>query len=316
MTLLTHARRAAARLQPRSRYPRSMALPIYVIDTFTASPFAGNPAAVCLLTDDALDERTMQQIAAEMNLSETAFVHPAEAGFTSAGVEERLLRWFTPAAEVELCGHATLASAHLLWELGLAEPSAPIAFRTRWSGTLTCRRVDGSPSARSEDADQGAEESAGVRIAMDFPADPPVAAEPPPGLIETLGVRPVAVARGRYDWIVEVATADEVRAAAPDFAALARFDARGVAVTALAGAGSDDDIVSRFFAPRLRIAEDPVTGSIHCALGPYYRERLGERAIVALQASARGGRLRVTCRDDRVELAGRAVTVLRGELVG
>ena len=278
-----------------------MALPIYVVDAFTARPFEGNPAAVCLLTEEALDEQTMQQIAAEMNLSETAFVHPAADVSPGSGVEERLLRWFTPAAEVELCGHATLASAHLLWELGLADPAAPIAFRTRWSGTLTCRRLDGPSGQPGEVASD-----AGALIAMDFPADPPVEADPPPGLTETLGVTPIAVARGRYDWIVELSTADEVRAAAPDFAALARFDTRGVAVTALAEEGSDDDIVSRFFAPRLRIAEDPVTGSIHCALGPYYRERLGERSIAALQASARGGRLHVSCRDNRVELAGRA----------
>jgi PhzF family phenazine biosynthesis protein len=289
-----------------------MALPLYVVDAFSSRPFAGNPAAVCLLPDGAIEEQAMQRIADEMNLSETAFVHPPEADPARPGEEERLLRWFTPAAEVELCGHATLASAHLLWELGLAEPSAPIAFRTRWSGTLTCRRVDGSPSERNE---QG-EAASGALIAMDFPADPPVAAEPPPGLIETLGVRPVAVARGRYDWIVEVATAEEVHAARPDFAALARFDARGVAVTALAETGAQHDIVSRFFAPRLRIAEDAVTGSIHCALGPYYHERLGERPIEALQASRRGGRLRVSVRGDRVELAGRAVTVLRGQLLG
>lgn len=289
-----------------------MTLPLYVVDAFTSHPFAGNPAAVCLLPDGAIGKEAMQRIADEMNLSETAFVHPAEADPDRPGTEQRLLRWFTPAAEVELCGHATLAAAHLLWELGLAEPSALIAFRTRWSGTLTCHRLDSSASGRSEQRDA----EAGPLIAMDFPVDPPVATEPPTGLIETLGVRPVAVARGRYDWIVEVATAEEVRAARPDFAALARFDARGVAVTALAEAGADHDIVSRFFAPRLRIAEDPVTGSIHCALGPYYLERLGERPIEALQASTRGGRLRVTCRGDRVELAGRAVTVLRGELIG
>ena len=285
-----------------------MALPLYIVDAFAERPFAGNPAAVCLLPG-AIDEGAMQRIAAEMNLSETAFVHPIEEDRAHPGGGARLLRWFTPAAEVELCGHATLASAHLLWELGVAEPSTPIAFRTLSSGVLTCRRSGDEGSAESE-AD------ARAPIAMDFPADPPIAAEAPPGLVETLGVRAVAVARGRYDWIVELATAEEVRAVAPDFAALARFEGRGVAVTALAEAGAEHDIVSRFFAPRLRVAEDPVTGSIHCALGPYYLERLGHRPITALQASARGGRMRVTCRGDRVELAGHAVTVLRGELLG
>lgn len=284
-----------------------MALPIYVVDAFTERPFAGNPAAVCLV-DGALHEAAMQRVAAEMNLSETAFVRRATpVGGAGPGW---LLRWFTPAAEVELCGHATLAAAHLLWELAVADLAAPITFDTRAAGVLTCRLV-----AEDSACPDGEVPAAGPRIAMDFPADPPVATEPPPGLVEALGVRPVAIARARYDWIVEVGSAGEVRTASPDFAALARIDTRGVAVTALDGSGPHD-IVSRFFSPRMGIAEDPVTGSVHCALAPYYRKRLARDVIEAVQASPRGGRLRLRCLGDRVELTGQATTVLRGELVG
>lgn len=274
-----------------------------IVDAFTRRALAGNPAAVVLLpADDRRDDAWMQAVAAEMNLSETAFVGGAAApGAVS-------LRWFTPAAEVELCGHATLAAAHLLWELGLARPDEAIDFQTRFRGVLRCTRLPA-------EAGDATPPDGPPWIAMDFPADPARDAEPPAGLIEALGVRPVRVARSRYDWIVELATAAEVRDAAPDFAGLARFDTRGVALTA---AGDRPDAVSRFFAPRHRINEDPVTGSLHCVLGPWWAPRLGKPTLLCEQASPRGGMLRVTwdeARPERVILAGQAVTVSLGELL-
>lgn len=263
-----------------------MPTPIYIVDAFTDAPFAGNPAAVCLLLKET-DESWMQRVAMEMNLSETAFVRPITGGFE--------LRWFTPAAEVELCGHATLATAHLLWSRNLTQAVEVIYFETRFAGGITCTR-----------------EATGM-IGMDFPIDVPWDDAPPKGLVEALGVEPVNVARARYDWLVELADAQAVRAAQPDFAALRAFDCRGVAITA-EDAGGEHDIVSRFFAPRLRVDEDPVTGSIHCALGPYWQQRLGRDVIHARQVSQRGGSLRVTVGDDRVELAGEAVTVMAGEI--
>lgn len=265
-----------------------MPVPLYQIDAFTDKPFGGNPAAVCLLEAE-VEETWMQAVAAEMNLSETAFVR--KRGVTWE------LRWFTPAAEVELCGHATLAAAHLLWELGKVDPAEAMAFSTRFSGVLTCRR--------GED---------GI-IGMDFPADVPNEEDTAEaGLLDALGVTAVNVARGKYDWIIEVGDEAQVRQVEPDFALLRQFDTRGIIVTARSNA-DDIDIVSRFFAPRLRVEEDPVTGSAHCVLGPYWAVRLGTQVIEAYQASKRGGRLRVTVQGKRVELAGRAVTVMRAELL-
>jgi len=296
-----------------------MALPLYVVDAFSDRPFAGNPAAVAVLpTPDALHDALMQAVAAEMNQSETAFVAPlpepggpvASAERASArGAPRRTpaaaawsLRWFTPAAEVELCGHATLAAAHALWETGRAAADQPVRFETRWHGTLTCRRVD-------------------ARVAMDFPADPPTEADPPAGLLEALRVKPArvaTVARSTYDWIVELDDPAAVRDASPDFAALTAVDCRGVSLTAAGGGDGGADVVSRFFAPRLRIAEDPVTGSLHCVLGPWWADRLGKRELDCEQASPRGGRLTVRLRDDdggtRVDLIGSAVMVVAGEL--
>jgi len=298
-----------------------MAQPLYLVDAFTDRPWAGNPAAVVVLpAPDALDDGTMQALAAEMNQSETAFVAPlpaAEAS-TERGSAERApargasppsppapdspwsLRWFTPAAEVRLCGHATLASAHTLWETGRAAGDAAIRFETRWHGPLTCRRADG-------------------RVAMDFPADRPAPADPPAGLLDALRIDPArarAVLRSTYDWIVELDGPAAVRAAEPDFAALAGVDCRGVGLTAAGEGGDGPDVVSRFFAPRLRIAEDPMTGSLHCVLGPWWAERLGRRKLDCEQASPRGGRLtvRVDRPRERVELIGAAVTVLEGAL--
>jgi PhzF family phenazine biosynthesis protein len=204
------------------------------------------------------------------------------------------LRWFTPAAEVDLCGHATLASAHVLWERGLLAPDAPARFLTR-SGLLTCTR-------------------SGDWIDMDFPATPPVATEPPVDLAGSLGVTPISVWCSPFDYLVELADAQAVRALRPDLFRLAQIETRGVIVTAR----SDDpayDMVSRFFAPRVDVPEDPVTGSAHCCLGPFWGARLGKDDLVGYQASARGGVVRMRLADARIILSGQAVTVLRGELV-
>ena len=271
--------------------------PLCIVDAFTLGrPFTGNPAAVCVL-DQPADEGWMQDVAGEMNLSETAFVVPPD---TAGGDGEGWgLRWFTPAAEVELCGHATLAAAHLLWETGRAGAGQSLHFNTRYRGTLTCTRGDDG------------------RIEMRFPADPATPAPLPDGLLETLKLdaEPTATARSRYDWLVELPDADAVQHAAPDFSALAAFDCRGVMLTAPAPHDADADVVSRFFAPRLRVAEDPVTGSAHCVLGPWWFNRLGRDTLRCEQRSARGGRLTVTRLDpDHVQLAGAALTVLTGHL--
>jgi PhzF family phenazine biosynthesis protein len=259
---------------------------IVQVDSFTDTPYRGNPAAVCVL-ESAAEERWMQDVAREMNLSETAFLHRAGGGYR--------LRWFTPAAEVALCGHATLAAAHVLWEEGHARAGERLEFQTL-SGVLAAERRDGW-------------------IELDFPATPAEPASPPPALLEALGVTaPVAVAKSRFDYLVEVPSAAEVRALAPDFGALGRVEVRGVMVTA----GSDvaeADFVSRFFAPAVGVPEDPVTGSAHCCLAPWWAAKLGRQQLVGYQASARGGVVRVEHRGERVILGGRAVTVLRGELV-
>lgn len=263
-----------------------MSLTITQVDAFTSEPFSGNPAAVCLLPAPA-DAAWMQRVAREMNLSETAFlVRRQDRGFD--------LRWFTPAVEVDLCGHATLASAHVLWEEGHLPPDAPAVFHTR-SGRL----------------------SAGLHggwIEMDFPAEPAQPAPAPDGLAAALGTEPAYVGRNRFDYLVEVDTRATVEHLAPDFTRLAGIDTRGIIVTARAG--SDGlDFVSRFFAPRTGIDEDPVTGSAHCCLGPYWQSRLGRDRFTALQVSERRGLVKVTVRDKRVILSGQAVTVLRGRLL-
>ncbi|MBI5523716.1 MAG: PhzF family phenazine biosynthesis protein [Desulfarculus sp.] len=262
-----------------------MAPRIWQVDAFTAHPFAGNPAAVCLL-DTPADDTWMQALAAEMNLSETAFVRPVAGGFD--------LRWFTPQVEVDLCGHATLATAHVLWSEGLLPPGQAARFHTK-SGLL------------------GAALGEGGWIELDFPAEPASPAPAPPSLVAALGARPLAVAKNRLDYLVEVATPGEVAALDPDMALLKQVACRGVMVTSQGG-GPEVDFVSRFFAPAVGVAEDPVTGSAHCCLGPYWRSRLGKDALNAYQASARGGHLRVRVLGQRVGIAGQAVTVFRGEL--
>src|ERR1700676_4709287 len=261
-----------------------MGLAITQIDAFTERPFAGNPAAVCLLKEPPEDS-WMQFVAREMNLSETAFLLPRDDGFG--------LRWFTPTIEVDLCGHATLASAHLLWEEGHLRPDQPARFHTR-SGLLTATR--------------------GTWIEMDFPAVP---AEPHArfeALDWGLGIDSRYLGRTRFDYLVEVESEEIVRAIKPDFGALKRLDVRGVIVTSRAS-GSGYDFVSRFFAPAAGIDEDPVTGSAHCTLAPFWKERLGRDDLIGYQASARGGFVRTRCVGDRVRISGQAVTVLRAEFV-
>jgi PhzF family phenazine biosynthesis protein len=263
---------------------------LFHVDAFAAGPFTGNPAAVCVLDADAApSDKWLAAVAAEMNLSETAFVRPR--GRDGDGDWE--LRWFTPKVEVDLCGHATLASAHVLWTEGYTDTDR-IAFATR-SGVLTAA-------------------SAADGIELDFPALSNDVVDPPVGLADALGVAPIATARNVHDLLAELPNAAAVRSLAPDFAAIAAIDARAVVVTAL----SDDDaydFVSRCFGPRVGINEDPVTGSAHCALATYWAERLGRTDFRAYQASARGGALRVTLAGNRVHLGGTAVTITRGELL-
>lgn len=260
-------------------------LAIHQVDAFAERPFTGNPAAVCVL-ERAADERWMQDVAREMNLAETAFLYPEQGAWR--------LRWFTPAVEVDLCGHATLASAHVLWETSRLAAADPARFLSR-SGPLTATRR-------------------GEWIELDFPSKPAAPHAPPPGLLEALGVAAVHTGRSAFDWLVEVASADVVRGAQPDFGALRRVPARGVIVTARADT-PEVDFVSRFFAPAVGVDEDPVTGSAHCTLTPYWARELGKTEMTAFQASARGGVVRVELRGDRVGLGGKAVTVLRGELL-
>lgn len=262
-----------------------MSQSIIQVDAFTNQPFSGNPAAVCILAEPRSEE-WMQNVAAEMNLSETAFLLPQPDGYN--------LRWFTPAIEVDLCGHATLASAHVLWETGHLPPQAQARFHTK-SGLLTAQRN-------------------GDWIEMDFPAEPAGEIVAPPNLAEALGVAPKYVGQNRMDYLVEVGSAAAIFDLQPNFNLLKTIPCRGVMVTSQADS-AEYDFVSRFFGPRAGINEDPVTGSAHCCLGPFWQSRLGKDTFVAYQASPRGGVVRVQIKGDRVLLGGQAVTVLRGELV-
>ena len=264
-------------------------VPCFHVDAFADRAFAGNPAVVCLLDRDR-PAKWMQSVAAEMNLSETAFVRPAAKGFS--------LRWFTPKVEVDLCGHATLAAAHVLWSEGVAKPNRGLAFRTR-SGVLTAAR----PNSRR------------ATIELDFPARIARPCERPAGIGRALGASSIrAVAKNQDDLLVELATERAVGSLRPDFALLAVLPVRGVCVTARSK-GRRHDFVSRFFAPRVGIDEDPVTGSAHCALAPWWQERLGKTVLRGQQLSPRGGAVEVEVAGDRVKLRGTAVTVTRGQLV-
>ena len=262
-------------------------IPFSVVDAFTDVPFAGNPAAVCVLEAWPSD-KWLQLVGREMNLSETAFLVPR-------GENAFELRWFTPKLEVALCGHATLASAHFLWDCATAPADRPITFHTRKSGPLAASRL---PTGEIE---------------LDFPARPAKPQTAAEGMLEALGATAVSVGRNSDDYLVEVATDAEVRALAPDFAELSRTECRGVIVTAR----SDDsrfDFVSRFFAPASGINEDPVTGSAHCCLSEFWSEKLGKLEMTGYQASERGGVVRVIRANGRVKLIGRAVTVTVGHL--
>ena len=262
-----------------------MSIRVVQVDAFTDRPFAGNPAAVCVLRE-AASEQWMRDVAREMNLSETAFLVPEDGGFR--------LRWFTPAVEVDLCGHATVASAHVLWQDGHLPAGAQARFYTRSGLLLADRRGDW--------------------IELDFPAKLAAPADAPPGLFPALGVTAQTVMRNQFDYLLEVDSEATLRGMAPDFTALRKIEARGIIVTARASKAGFD-FVSRFFAPAVGVDEDPVTGSAHCALGPYWGERLGKTGMTAFQASARGGIVRVRLNGDRVILGGQAVTVMAGELV-
>jgi len=271
-------------------------MPLYQVDAFTRVPFRGNPAAVCLL-DAPRDADWMQDVAGEMNLAETAFLSPEQGAWR--------LRWFTPAVEVPLCGHATLASAHVLWESGRAKPAETLAFET----------LSGRLSAECE--------SDGW-IRLDFPALPPRPASCPPplGLLAALGLAASALRRvyevprpnasDGPSWLVELASVAALRALAPDFRALRAVE--GHAVIASSRGEGEHDFASRFFAPKAGVDEDPVTGSAHCSLAPFWCARLGRSELSGVQLSQRTGVVRVRTRGARVHLLGEAVTVLRGEL--
>jgi PhzF family phenazine biosynthesis protein len=262
-----------------------MPIRIVQVDAFTNHPFAGNPAAVCVLKE-APTEQWMRDVAREMNLSETAFLVPQDGGYH--------LRWFTPAVEVALCGHATVASAHVLWEDGHLPDGQQARFHTK-SGLLTADRR-------------------GDWIELDFPAKIATATEPPPELLPALGVTDAKfVGKNAFDYFVEIESDAAVRALSPDHSLLRKLPVRGVIVTARS-ASPEFDFISRFFAPGSGIDEDPVTGSAHTALGPYWAGILGKTDMVAFQASARGGVVKVRVAGDRVKLGGQAVTVMTGEL--
>jgi PhzF family phenazine biosynthesis protein len=258
---------------------------IVQVDAFTGTPFAGNPAAVCMLTEPC-DDHWLQKVALEMNLSETAFLLPQQDGYN--------LRWFTPVAEVELCGHATLASAHVLWETAQLAPSQEARFHTL-SGLLTANLRDSW-------------------IEMNFPATIEHAVSTPPALLTALGVEATYVGKSQFDYLVEVPSEEVVRSIQPNFTLLATIPTRAVIVTSRANS-EDYDFVSRCFAPLVGVNEDPVTGSAHCCLAPYWASRLGKDEMLAFQASARGGTVRVRSAGDRVYLSGQAVTVMQGDLL-
>ncbi len=263
-----------------------MGLNITQVDAFTDKPYAGNPAAVCILPGER-DAEWMQQVAREMNLSETAFLQKRMDGYD--------LRWFTPTIEVALCGHATLASAHVLWVEKHLQANEQARFHTQ-SGLLTATRQ-------------------GDWIELDFPANHAQPTDAPANLLEALGVKAAKyVGKNRFDYIVEVATQADVAELQPNFSLLTTLGVRGIIVTSRADAG-EFDFVSRFFAPGSGIDEDPVTGSAHCCLGPFWQAQLGKDSFMARQISARGGTVRVRIEDDRVKLGGQAVTVMRGELL-
>lgn len=272
-------------------------VPIFQVDAFTSKPFAGNPAAVCL-PESAPDELWMKQLAAEMNLSETAFAYPDNG--------QLRLRWLTPMVEVDLCGHATLATAHILKELSQRN-ELPAHLQPFWkSGTVQFISRSGTLTA----------ETTADGITLDFPAGSITPTEPASGLLQALGVTTDQVefcGRTPFDVFIRLQTAVDVRSLSPAMSALAKCDARGVIVTAL-GDTADHDVISRFFAPASGIDEDPVTGSAHCSLATYWAPEFGRSTLFGFQASARGGHVKMELQGDRVRLSGQAVTILQGFL--
>ncbi len=262
-----------------------MTADLYQIDAFTDRAFHGNPAAVCLLPEPR-DADWMQEVAREMGLPATAFLDPAADGYN--------LRWFTPTVELELCGHGTLSAAHALWESGLLSAGETARFQTR-SGALMAKRQGGW-------------------IELDFPGRPAEAVAPPAGLFEAFGAEPLFTGRNGDNYLLELASEEVVRAVAPDLPRLSALRLHGVIVTARAVAGPFD-IVSRYFVPGAGLHEDPATGSAHCMLGPYWTAKLGKPELLAYQASARGGTLKVRVEGERVRLGGQAVTVSQGRLL-
>jgi len=254
-------------------------VPIYVVDAFTSVPFAGNPAGVCILESER-ESSWMQSVAAEMRHAETAYLRQLHDGYE--------LRWFTPVVEVDLCGHATLASAHVLWESGRLSKDVEARFYTR-SGLLTAK-LNG-------------------QIQLDFPAKIATQANLPHPVN---GLSPTWMGNNKMDWLVEVETEEEVRSFQPDFENIYALGIRGLIVTARANA--EFDFVSRFFAPQSGVPEDPVTGSAHCCLAPYWSDKLGKTKMTGYQASQRGGIVGVEIQGDRVLLRGYATTILEGNL--
>jgi PhzF family phenazine biosynthesis protein len=260
-------------------------IPLYQVDSFTQEKFKGNPAGVVLLDKEA-DETWMQHIAAEMNLSETAFVSPAEDGYN--------LCWFTPVAEVDLCGHATLASAHILYETRRLAETETARFHSK-SGLLTVEKKNDL-------------------LEMNFPAEPATEIPPPPVLVRALGFAPIFTGQNRMDLLVEMVDPAMLLQLEPDFHELAQIPVRGIIITSRPH-DAQYDFISRFFAPRFNINEDPVTGSAHCCLTPYWAAKLGKSTMVAYQASARSGIVFVQNLGDRVLLAGHAVTIFQADLI-
>ncbi len=258
---------------------------IFQVDAFTDQPFSGNPAAVCVLPRPA-DEQWMQHVASEMNLSETAFLVEQAEGYD--------LRWFTPAVEVDLCGHATLASAHILWEQGFLSIDAPARFYTK-SGLLSATRKDSW-------------------IELDFPAEPEEPTDIPETLFRALGAEAQYVGKNRFDFLLEFESAEVIRNMNPNFGLLGHISGRGFMITSRSDS-REYDFISRFFAPACGINEDPVTGSAHCCLGPYWAKKLGKQELTAYQVSPRGGVVQMRIGNDRVYLGGQAVTVMRGTLL-
>jgi len=262
---------------------RIFIMKIYQVDAFTEKPFSGNPAGLCVL-NEKMDEKLMQNIACEMNLSETAFLIKEDQGYN--------LRWFTPNSEVDLCGHATLASAHILWEKGYLKKDREAKFSTK-GGLLTAKMNEGW-------------------IELNFPALPEKRTETPLELLEALGVEAIYVGKSKFDYLIEVESEEIVATLKPDFMRLLNVPARGVIVTSKS---RKYDFASRFFAPKIGVSEDPVTGSAHCCLGPYWQKKMNKDEFVAYQASERSGVLKVKVVNDRVLISGKAVTVLEGELL-